>query len=206
LIISLRGSKRALTIHLTLIFNCIGETPELRFISIVSKALLDILMSKKDVKRSEKFKELATVEDDYAVKLEGEVRGYGNEVLRGIVGSIAVDSKKHAGLFKACAAITSGDSLSITEDKYRELVESLEKHVSVERNMLKIVDEILADTKDDRIQMMLNHIKSDEVRHNFLLRNMTRMVVKREVILEEDVWNQLFRDAMNHGAPRDPWE
>ena len=177
-----------------------------RFIFIVSQVLLDVFMSQKNVKMSEKFKELATVENDYAVKLEGEVRGYGNEVLRGIVGSIAVDSKKHAGLFKACAAITGGDSLSITEDKYRELVESLEKHLDVEKNMLKIVDEILAETKDDRVQMMLKHIKSDEIRHNSLLRNMTKMVVKREVILEEDVWNQLFRDALTHGAPEGQWE
>ncbi len=49
--------------------------------------------------------------------------------------------------------------------------------------MLKIVNEILANTKDDRVRMMLSHIKSDEIRHNSLLRNMTKMVVKREVIL-----------------------
>ena len=163
-------------------------------------------MSKIDVKMSEKFKEMSKVENDYAVKLEGEVRGYGNEVLRGIIGSVAVDSKKHAGLFEACAAITAGDSLSITEDGYNELVESLKKHVAIEENMLKIVNEILANTKDDRIKMMLRHIKSDEIRHNTLLRNMTKKVVKREVILEEDVWNQLFRDALTHGAPQGQWE
>jgi rubrerythrin len=164
-------------------------------------------MSKKDAKMTDKFKALSTVENDYAVKLEGEVRGYGNEVLRDIIGSIAVDSKKHAGLFKACAAITSGESLSITEDEYNELVESLHKHEAVEGNMIKIVDDILTKTKDDRIRMMLNHIKSDEIRHHLLIRNLTKMVVKREVTLEKDVWNQLFRDALTHGhAPPGQWE
>ncbi len=164
-------------------------------------------MSKKDSKMTEKYKELSRVEEDYAVKLEGEVRGYGNEVLRDIVGSVAIDSRKHSGLFKACAAIAAGESLSITEDEYRELVESLEKHEAVEGNMIKVVDDILAKTKDDRIRMMLNHIKSDEIRHHLLIRNLTRMVVKREVILEKDVWNQLFRDALTHGhAPPGQWE
>ena len=173
----------------------------------VSPAPLDAIMSKKDVKMAEKFKNLSRVEDDYAVKLDAEVRGYGNEILRDIVGSVAVDSKKHSGLFKACAAITAGESLSLTEDEYNALVESLQKHEAVEGNMIKVVDDILAVTKDDRIRMMLNHIKSDEIRHHLLIRNLTKMVVKREVILEKDVWNQLFRDALTHGhAPPGQWE
>ena len=156
-------------------------------------------MSKKDAKMAEKFKELSVVENDYAVKLDGEVRGYGNEIFRDIIGSIAIDSKKHSGLFKACAAISNGDSLSLSEDEYNELVASIKKHEAVEGNMIKIVDDLLAKTKDDRIKMMLNHIKSDEVRHHLLINNMTKMVAKREVILDKDVWNQLFRDVLTHG-------
>jgi rubrerythrin len=164
-------------------------------------------MSKKDTKMAEKFRELSVVENDYAVKLDAEVRGYGNEIVRDIVGSVAVDSKKHSGLFKACAAIVAGESLSLTENEYNELVSSLEKHEKVEGNMIKTVDDILAKTKDDRIKMMLNHIKSDEIRHHLLIRAMTKMVVKREVILEKDVWNQLFKDVLTHGhAPPDQWE
>jgi hypothetical protein len=73
--------------------------------------------------------------------------------------------------------------------------------------MIKVVDDILTKTKDDRIRMMLNHIKSDEIRHHLLIRNLTKMVVKREVTLEKDVWNQLFRDALTHGhAPPGQWE
>ena len=59
----------------------------------VSPASPDVNMSKNNTKMAEKFKELSRVEDDYAVKLDAEVRGYGNEVLRDIIGSVAVDSK-----------------------------------------------------------------------------------------------------------------
>ena len=164
-------------------------------------------MSKKDPKMAEKFKQLSVSENDYAVKLDGEVRGYGNEIFRDIIGSIAVDSKKHSGLFKACAAISNGDSLSLGEDEYNELVASLQKHEAVEGNMIKTVDDLLAKTKDERIRMMLNHIKSDEVRHHLLINNLTKMVAKKEVILEKDIWNQLFRDVLTHGhAPPDQWE
>jgi rubrerythrin len=166
-----------------------------------------IYMSKKDAKMAEKFKELSVLENDYAVKLDTEVRGYGNEIFRDIIGSIAVDSKKHSGLFKACAAICNGDSLSLTEDEYNGLVNSLKKHEAVEGNMIKTVDDLLAKIKDDRIRMMLNHIKGDEVRHHLLINNLTKMVAKREVILEKDVWNQLFKDVLTHGhAPPDQFE
>ncbi len=164
-------------------------------------------MSKKDPKMAEKFKQLSVLENDYAVKLDGEVRGYGNEIFRDIIGSVAVDSKKHSGLFKACAAISNGDSLSLGEDEYNELVASLQKHEAVEGNMIKTVDDLLAKTKDERIRMMLNHIKSDEIRHHLLIENLTKMVAKKEVILEKDMWNQLFRDVLTHGhAPPDQWE
>ena len=95
----------------------------------------------------------------------------------------------------------------MTEDEYNELVDSFEKHTVVEGNMIKQVDDILAKTKDDRIKMMLNHIKSDEIRHHLLLKALTKMVVKREIVLEKEVWNQLFRDVLTHGhAPPDQWE
>jgi len=164
-------------------------------------------MIEKDPKMAEKFKQLSVLENDYAVKLDGEVRGYGNEIFRDIIGSVAVDSKKHSGLFKACAAISNGDSLSLGEDEYNELVASLQKHEAVEGNMIKTVDDLLAKTKDERIRMMLNHIKSDEIRHHLLIENLTKMVAKKEVILEKDMWNQLFRDVLTHGhAPPDQWE
>jgi hypothetical protein len=164
-------------------------------------------MSKKDPMMAEKFKQLSVLENDYAVKLDGEVRGYGNEIFRDIIGSIAVDSKKHSGLFKACAAISNGDSLSLGEDEYNGLVASLKKHEAVEGNMIKTVDDLLAKTNDERIRMMLNHIKSDEIRHHLLIENLTKMVAKKEVILEKDMWNQLFRDVLTHGhAPPDQWE
>ena len=159
------------------------------------------------VNDAKRFKELATVESDYAVKLEGDVRGYGNEIFREIINSIAIDSKKHAGLFKACAAVSDGEGLSLHEDEYDELVESLKKHEVVEGNMIKTVDGLLAKNQDPRIEMMLKYIKEDELRHHKLLENMNAMVVRKEMILEKDVWNQLFKDVLTHGhAPPDQWE
>ena len=164
-------------------------------------------MSEVDTKTVNKLKDLARVEEDYSVKLDTEVRGYGNEILREIIESVAIDSKKHAGLYKACAAVLEKNSLSITDVEYEELTKTMEKHITIEANMIKMVDEMMTKIKDDRVRMMLRHIKDDEIRHHNLLRNIAKMVVKQELLLEQDVWNQLFRDVLTHGhAGPDQWE
>jgi hypothetical protein len=156
-------------------------------------------LSEVDTKTVNKLKDLARVEEDYSVKLDTEVRGYGNEILREIIESVAIDSKKHAGLYKACAAVLEKNSLSITDVEYEELTKTMEKHITIEANMIKMVDEMITNIKDDRVRMMLQHIKDDEIRHHNLLRNIAKMVVKQELLLEQDVWNQLFRDVLTHG-------
>jgi hypothetical protein len=120
--------------------------------------------------------------------------------------SVAIDSRKHAALYKACAAIAEGRSLSITDIEYDQILKSIKDHIKVEAEMLKVVDAELKKTKDPRVKMMLEHIKDDEYRHHKLLKAIAELVVKTEVILEKDIWNQLFRDAIQHGHPEGQFE
>jgi len=158
-------------------------------------------------KTAQRYKEYAKVEEDYSVKLDVDVRGYGNEIFRQILESVAIDSKKHAALYNACATIIEGRSLSITDIEYEQIMKSIKNHIQIEDHMLKVVSEELKKTKDPRIKMMLEHIKDDEYRHHKLLKSMEELVVKDEVVLEKDIWNQVFRDAISHGhAPPDVYE
>ena len=146
------------------------------------------------------------MEEDYAVKLGVDVRGYGNEIFRQMLDSVAIDSRKHAALYKACAAIAESRSLSVTDTEYEQIMKSIKAHIKVEVEMLKVVDVELKKTKDPRVKMMLEHIKDDEFRHHKMLNAMAELVVKTEVVLEKDIWNQLFRDALQHGAPEGQFE
>ena len=74
---------------------------------------------------AERLRMLSDLEEKYAVELDREYRGYGNEVVRELILSIMVDSKKHAGLYKAAAYIMEGRSLSITDVEYEELEKKL---------------------------------------------------------------------------------
>ncbi len=155
---------------------------------------------------AKRLKQLATVELDNAIKLDKDFRGLGNEVLRQIINSAAIDSQKHAGLFTACAAILEGRSLAITDVEYEQLERSLQTHVRIEDEMIKNVEEMIAKIKDVRVRLMLNHIRDDEYRHHDLMAKLNDAVLKKEVQLDEDIWNQLFKDALNHGHPEGQWE
>jgi hypothetical protein len=163
-------------------------------------------LSKTNTTAGKKYSELAKMEEDYAVKLGVDVRGYGNEIFRQMLDSVAIDSRKHAALYKACAAIAENRSLSVTDTEYEEIMKSIKIHIKVETEMLKVVDVELKKTKDPRVKMMLEHIKDDEYRHHKMLSAMAELVVKTEVVLEKDIWNQLFRDAIQHGHPEGQFE
>ena len=37
------------------------------------------------------------------------------------------------------------------------------------------------------------------------LSNLLEAVVKKDMIFDEEIWDQLWRDVPTHGAPRDPY-
>jgi len=75
---------------------------------------------------------LSNLEEKYAVELDREYRGYGNEIVRELIGSVMIDSQKHAGLYKAAVMLASGKSLVITEEEFKLLEEKIKLHIEKE--------------------------------------------------------------------------
>jgi hypothetical protein len=154
---------------------------------------------------SERLKALSELEEKYSIELDRDYRGYGNEVVRELLASIAVDSKKHAGLYKAAQYIAEGRSLSITDVEYEELEKKLRLHIEKEKEMLEAAKTLIEETKDDRIKKILIKIYEDEMLHHPFLESFLETVLKREMISEEDLYNMLFRDLPTHGHVADPY-
>ena len=79
---------------------------------------------------SERLKMLSELEEKYAVELDREYRGYGNELVRELIQSVMIDSKKHAGLYKAAQMIAEGRSLAITEEEIIQLAKSFHQPIN----------------------------------------------------------------------------
>lgn len=149
-----------------------------------------------------KMRELAELEERYAVGYDDDVAGLGNVVVAELMMSVALDSRKHAGLYRAIAAILEGP-LGITDVEYDRLEAALKRHVEV--GMLSDARALLEGVGDDRARRLLEEIVADEERHHKFLSNLLEAVLARDMILEQDVWDLIWRDVPTHGAPRDPY-
>jgi rubrerythrin len=153
----------------------------------------------------ERLNMLSDLENKYAIELDKEYRGYGNEVVRELLASIMIDSKKHAGLYKAAAYIMQGRSLSIMDVEYEELEKKLKMHIEKEQEMLDAVKELMDEVKDDRVQKILIKIYEDEMMHHPFLQGFLETVLKREMLTEQDIWDMVFKDLPTHGHVADPY-
>lgn len=150
------------------------------------------------------MEEMAVMEEEYALSYDKNVAGLGNVAIEGLVKSVAFDSMKHAGLYRAIATILGGP-LAITDLEYERLESSLKKHIDIEAKMMEEVKALMKDEEDDRAMRLLSEIYADEERHHKFLTNLLEVVIKRDTISDDDVWNMLWRDVPTHGAPRDPY-
>jgi hypothetical protein len=153
---------------------------------------------------NERLRMLADLEEKYAVELEREYRGYGNEVVRQLIAGVMVDSRKHAGLYRTAASIMEGKSLSIMDVEFEELEKRLRQHIEKEQEMMEAARALMDEVKDPRVQKILTWIYEDELFHHPMMKVFLEVVLKREVIGERDIWDMLFRDLPTHGHAPDP--
>lgn len=148
-----------------------------------------------------KMEEMAKMEEEYAVGLDEDVWGLENPVVKGLVASVAQDSKKHAGLYRTLGSLLKKESLVLVEDDAVEFEASLKKHIEVEEKMMQEVSQLYKDIEDKRIRLILSEIYADEKRHHKFMKNLHEVVVKRGTLSDEDIWNMIWRDVESHGAP-----
>jgi hypothetical protein len=156
--------------------------------------------------RAKEMEKMAQLEEEHALSLDTwYVWGLGNPAIKGLVMSIALDSRKHAGLYRTMATLMEEGSLAIPELEADQFEASLRKHIEVEEKMLAEVKALLKDEKDERIKFLLSEIFADERRHHKFMNNLLEVIISRATIPEEDIWNMIWRDVESHGAPPDQW-
>jgi rubrerythrin len=153
------------------------------------------------MKLTEEMNKMAELEEKYAIKLDKDFRGWGNPAVDSLIETIALDSKKHAILYRTAAYLVEGKSLSIIDIQYEALEKSLKTHIETEEKMIKKVKELASKVENEGAKKLLMEIYGDEVRHHPFMKNLLKLVIKGETITEEDVFNLVFRDLPTHGAP-----
>jgi rubrerythrin len=96
-----------------------------------------------------------------------------SEAARLILTELRFDSTKHASICEEIlkvAAQTKPDRLwDARIENYVDMLvvkKELERHVNLEKSMLKDVENVIAHTKDEAIKLLFSHIAEDEKKHH----------------------------------------
>jgi hypothetical protein len=87
--------------------------------------------------------------------------------------------------------------------EFEALEKSLKRHI--EKEMLDSVSILMEEVEDERVQKILIKIYEDEMMHHPFLLSFLDLVIKRETITEQDIWDMLFKDLPTHGHVADPY-
>lgn len=152
-------------------------------------------------KISQELENMAKLEEEYAIKLDKDFRGWGNPAVDALIETIALDSKKHAILYRTAAYLIEEKNLSLIDIQYEDMEKSLIEHIEVEKDMIKKASKYANEVENVGAKNLLREVYMDEVRHHPFMKNLLELILKAETITEEDVFNLLFRDLSTHGAP-----
>jgi rubrerythrin len=145
---------------------------------------------------------------DQQIKLEEEIvrsvdqalMTLTNQVVKGVLKGISLDSTKHAEIYRAAAEVAHAPP-ALTEEEFENLKETVKKHIEYEERTMERLKRVIEKTRNEKAKLLLESIFADEERHHDLLNKIMSIVVRGETITERDWWDFLWRNVPFHGAP-----
>lgn len=135
----------------------------------------------------ELVKRQKTLEENMVKAVAALEEKVNNEAARLILSELRLDSTKHAMICQEILSLGERkiEPLKLWEAKVESFVdmrvmrEALEHHITLEEAMLKDVERIIKETKDEAIKILFTHIAEDERKHH---KNIS-LIIKRSYTL-----------------------
>jgi rubrerythrin len=147
------------------------------------------------------FKKQIKLEKEIVEAAQIAVKDLKNKMVKGLIEGIASDSTKHASLLSALLASHEGSNPLIDEKVTDQLKANLENHIRLEQQAIDTYKELLKTIEDEKETLVIKYILGDEVRHHALLKRLHKMIVEKETLTEQDLWDLTWKDSISHGSP-----
>lgn len=147
------------------------------------------------------LKDQITLEGKIVKIAKASVKNTKNELVRYLIEAIAIDSNKHALMLNALLAHLQSKTPFISEEKRDELGKNVQEHIKMEAYAIKTYGDLLPKTDDPGTKQVLEYILEDEKRHHTLLQRIYRLVIEKETLTEQDLWDLTWKDVPWHGSP-----
>jgi rubrerythrin len=154
---------------------------------------LEIVVSNEKIVKY--FKDMIKAENTIVKSVEDSVEDIKNFAIKSALRGISHDSRKHAEMFRSAMILLTEHRLPLDEtqlDTQRDLVS---KHLAMEENLIKKLEAIMPQIKDDKVSLLMSAIKEDEKRHHRLLKKLQEILVRGETVTEEEWWDTIWKDV-----------
>jgi len=123
-----------------------------------------------------------------------------NRLLKELLRGVAFDSMKHALIFRAIIGLLEF-SPAISDEDNTILNRDIKVHIENEEKAIKIYEEMLGKIDNEKIKFMLETIIADEHRHHELLKTISKFIIEKETIQEDEWFDYIYKYSLAHGAP-----
>lgn len=151
--------------------------------------------------RVEFYKKQITLEEKIIESANTSVKDVPNVMVKELILGIAMDSNKHASLLNALIALNTGTTPLIPEEITDQLKANVEKHIELEQQAIDAYKEFWKELEDEKEKVVIKAILNDEIRHHQLLKRIHKMIVEKEALTEQDIWDWTWKDSLFHGSP-----
>lgn len=147
------------------------------------------------------YQKQAELEQKIVEKATDSVKNVNNILIRELIQGIAMDSKKHSSMLNALIAMHTKSTPLIKEDITDELEKNLLEHIALEKQAIETYKELLNRDFKESERIIIEAILKDELRHHTLLKKIHKMIVEKETLTEQDLWDWVWKDSLFHGSP-----
>jgi rubrerythrin len=118
-----------------------------------------------------------------------------NEAVITALRGISLDSSKHTEMYKSAINLLSATSIALNDKQLDLQKKVIESHIKMEEAVIKELEKKVPHIENEKVELLLRAILSDEIRHHKLLKTLYEIVVRGEAITEGDWWDAIWGDV-----------
>ncbi|MCG3256938.1 MAG: hypothetical protein KAU62_12655 [Candidatus Heimdallarchaeota archaeon] len=143
---------------------------------------------------SEFLKKQIELERRIVATADNSVKDMKNILVKEMIYSISLDSKKHESMLTALLAMQKSTQPFISETVSKELHENIKIHIELEQEAIQTYKELLEQVENEQVKMVIQAIYHDELRHHALLKKIYNVIIEKETLDEDEIWEFIKDD------------
>lgn len=138
---------------------------------------------------------MVKIEEKIVESVNDSLETIENYAVESALKGISLDSMKHAEMYRSALVLLTKKRLPLNQKQFDDQRELISWHIKKEEEMIEGLTEVMPMIEDEKVSFLLEAIMSDERRHHRVLKELHKVLVRGESIIEEDWWDAVWKDV-----------